>query len=272
MKKKTFRKQSYTDEEQMCIERAVENEIILCFPPKEPPAGNFFNQMKNVLGWMPEIENMYTYQPVQTTEKEKRIGDISCFFMKNIPETVKGSRLAQYCVRRKIKRYASAMTSDCKIHEMDSEQDYPYSLRLYFIWDFFEHLNFGKRTRIGIIEGNAISRRDLIALIRQYYDRMNFLTIFSKEPAAYGELTEDAWKQYGLAVTVTGNLKELELCDYILDCTVLPFEGSMKCRKGCSLFSVCADQKKIRSVRKMGGNIRFDSCAANLDRAFHNKV
>ena len=155
---------------------------------------------------------------------------------------------------------------------MQTEQDYPYGLRLHFVRNFMAHIVFDRRTRIGVIEGNALMRKDLITLLRQYYDRMNYLTIFSKEPDGYVELAEDAWEQYGLAVTVTANMEELRFCDYILDCTTLPFEDRIVCRKDCIFFAVCAEQKKIRSMRKMGEHVKFDSCFANLDRAFHNKV
>lgn len=160
----------------------------------------------------------------------------------------------------------------CDIYQMKHRQDYPYSLRLHFVEDFLENLNFGKRTRIGIVEGDMLRRQDLIALIRRCYDKINFLIIFSKEGAWYKELVEDAWEQYGLAVTVTASLGELEFCDYVLDCTRMPFDGNIRCRKGCFFFSVFGDQKKIRSLRKAGGEITFDSCANILDRAFHNKV
>lgn len=300
MKQRIFRKQNDIDDEwdDSLVEKPPKKEYIMCFPPKEPLAGNFFSQIKTVWQWTPAVQNIYTYDAVGNRGKEERIEDITCLFMESIPKAAKGDGIVQWRIGRKIKKFAAEMETSgflkeegtamqesedglgqeypvkivCNTYEMASDQDYPYSLRLYFAWDFFERLTFDKRTRVGIIEGNALSRRDLIALIRQYYDRMNYLTVFSKEPAMYQELAEDAWEQFGLAVTVTKSMGEVKLCDYILDCTVLPFEDRAACRKGCRFFSIYAGQKKIRSIRRMGGNVRFDSCAASLDRAFHNKV
>lgn len=291
MKQKLFRKQTDTDEEwaDSLVEKPPKKEYILCFPPREQPAGNFFSQIKTAWQWTPAVQNTYTYDAVGNRGKGERTEDITCLFMKSVPRLLKGDAIVQWLTGRKIKKFAMEIQSGknpeeeaaereyplkivCNLYEMSSDQDYPYSLRLYFAWDFFEHLTFDKRTRVGIIEGNALARRDLIALIRQYYDRMNYLTVFSKEPAMYQEVAEDAWEQFGLAVTVTKSMGEVKLCDYILDCTILPFEDRTACRNGCRFFSIYAGQKKIRSIRKMGENVRFDSCAASLDRAFHNKV
>lgn len=268
-----------TQKQEIFIEKPVKTEYILCFPPREMLAGNFFNQITKVIRWQPEMEHQYTYPAVFGERKEENIHDVCCLFMKSKPETSKGNRFTQIWLQRKIRKYILNMENDgnqekmvCRTYDMEHRQDFPYSLRLYGAWDYLEHLNYGKKTRIGIIEGNAISRSDLIALIRQYYDKMNYLTIFSQEISAYEELADDSWEQFGLAVTVTGSLKELEFCDCILDCTVLPFEAGFKYHKGCSIFSICGNQKKIRCIRKAGGNVRFDSCANILDRAFHNKV
>ncbi len=298
MKQKLFRKQTRTDEEwdDQLVEKPPKKEYILCFPPREPLAGNFFSRIKTLWQWEPEVQNSYTYGAVGNGRKEERTEDITCLFMESAPKTGKGNGIVQWQIERKIKKFAVKIEAGapvreqetveaednrgqeypvkivCNTYEMTSDQDYPYSLRLYFAWDFLEQVTFDKRTRIGIIEGNALSRRDLIALIRQYYDRMNYLTVFTREPAMYRELAEDAWEQFGLAVTVTKSMGEVKLCDYILDCTLLPFEEHTPCRKGCRFFSVYAGQKKIRSIRRMGENVKFDSCAASLDRAFHNKV
>lgn len=267
-----------TQRQELSLEKPVKTEYILCFPPREMLAGNFFHQVEKVIRWQPEIENQYTYPAVFKERKEEIIEEVFCLFMKSMPETPKANLFTQIWLQQKIRKYILKMEDRaqedmiCHTYEMEHRLDFPYSLRLYSAWDYLEHLNFGKRTRIGIIEGNAISRKDLIALIRRYYDRMNYLTIFSREMTAYEELADDAWEQFGLAVTVTGSLKELEYCDYILDCTVMPFEEGIRCHKGCSIFSVCGNQRKIRSIRKMGEGIRFDSCANILDRAFHNKV
>lgn len=267
------------------IEKPVKTEYILCFPPREKLAGNFFSQIKSVLRWHPKIKNEYTYEPVFREQNEAVINKVVCMFMEREPAVSKGDGLAKIWLRWRKGSYIRKMNEDkalteergemetvCTIHEMQYKQDYPYSLRLYCIRDFFEQLNWGKKTRIGIIEGNTIKRRDLIGLLRQYYDRMNYLTVFSGEKAAYNEFVEDAWDQYGLAVTVTNSLREMELCDYILDCTMMPFSAGIRCRKGCRFFSIYGDREKIRSLRKAGEGVNFDSCAGILDRAFHNKV
>ncbi|MBP3459772.1 MAG: hypothetical protein J6K58_11250 [Lachnospiraceae bacterium] len=267
------------------IEKPVKTEYILCFPPREKLAGNFFSQIKSVLKWHPEIKNEYSYPPVAGERNEVIIHQVVCLFMEQEPVTAKGDGLAKLWLQWQKSSYVRKMYAEkglaeergetgavCRIHEMQYKQDYPYSLRIYFVQDFFEHLNWGKKTRIGIIEGDAIKRRDLILMLRQYYDRMNYLTVFSREKAAYDEFAEDAWEQYGLAVTVTDSLREMELCDYILDCTMMPFAAGIRLRKGCRFLSVYGDREKIRSIRKAGEGVNFDSCAGILDRAFHNKV
>lgn len=276
------------------IEKPVKTEYILCFPPREKLAGNFFSQIRTVFRWRPVIKNEYSYLPVFGEKNEVIIGEVSCLFMEKEPLTAKGDRLTKLWLGWRKENFIRKMRTEkrtteekgeegriweraengiiCTIHEMQYKQDYPYSLRLYFVREFLENLKFGKKTRIGIIEGNSVKRRDLIMILRQYYDRMNYLTVFSREKAAYDEFVEDAWEQYGLAVTVTNSLKEMELCDYILDCTMMPFTAGIKCRKGCSFFSVYGDREKIRSLRKAGEGVNFDSCAGILDRGFHNKV
>lgn len=313
-------------DEENFIEIPVKTKYILCFPPREMLAGNFFNQAKKVILWKPCARNRFAYEPSSVGEKEEvresggrvRIGDMVCIFMENAPETGKGDFFTKRWIDRKVKKYAQKIEegreacksgnstirqkrngenygregggSDdkeavseknreeigqnkvCDVYQMKHRQDYPYSLRLHFAEDFLEKMNFGKRIRIGIVEGDMLRRRDLIALIRRCYDKINFLIIFSKEKARYQELVEDAWEQYGLAITVTASFGELAFCDYVLDCTRMPFESNIRCRKGCFFFSIFGDQKKIRSLRKAGGEITFDSCANILDRAFHNKV
>lgn len=296
----------------------VKTKYILCFPPREMLAGNFFSQAKRVVLWKPHLKSQYEYEPASVGEREEvreeegriRIKDTVCVFMESAPETGKGDFFTKKWIDRKVKKYVRRIEEGrekcesgndtvgrtykdrghgreysrgnsgekkstdkvCDIYQMKHRQDYPYSLRLRFAEDFLENLNFGKRTRIGIVEGDTLRRRDLIALLRRCYEKMNFLTIFSREGAEYRELVEDAWEQYGLAVTVTASFGELALCDYVLDCTRMPFEGNIRCRKGCFFFSVFGDQKKIRSLRKAGSEITFDSCANILDRTFHNKV
>lgn len=326
MKKKFFlnHKDAPKDEDSF-IEIPVKTKYILCFPPREMLAGNFFSQAGRVIWWKPRAKNRYEYEPALAGQKEElredagrvRIGDMVCIFMEHAPRTGKGDFFTKKWIDRKVKKYvrkieeggvengnsesinrrgendwendkgngrkASGETGKeesgkegpdkvCDIYQMKHRQDYPYSLRLHFAENFLEELNFGKRTRIGIVEGDMLNRQDLTALIRRHYDKMNFLTIFSREGAGYRELVEDAWEQYGLAITVTASFGELALCDYVLDCTRMPFEGNIRCRKGCFFFSLLGDQKKIRSLRKAGGEMTFDSCANILDRTFHNKV
>lgn len=320
MKKKFFLDHFDTDKnEEPFFEIPVKTKYILCFPPREMLAGNFFSQAKRVAFWKPCERDRYEYEPASVGEKEEvrklqgriRIGDTVCIFMESAPETGKGDFFTRKWIERKVKKlvrkieeekwnpnykdgkagkkefeYERGMDKEesgnrrieegqdkvCDVYRMKNRQDYPYSLRLHFAERFLENLNFGKRTRIGIVEGDTLKRRDLIALIRNCYDKINFLTIFSREGAEYRELVEDAWEQYGLAITVTPSFGELAFCDYVLDCTRMPFEGNIRCRKGCSFFSLFGDQKKIRSLRRAGGEISFDSCANILDRAFHNKV
>lgn len=196
-----------------------------------------------------------------------------CLFMNSAPAAINGGGFIQRLLKRRMKRWLGDETAPvCKCYEMSCGQDYPYGLRLSFTKKFWEHIPFHKRTHVGIIDGDALKRKDLIDLIRQSYDRMNYLTIFSKEPEAYRELIQDAWEQLGLAVTVTASLRETVLCDYILDCTTAPFAQRLSCRNGCCFFSVYAGREKSRSIRRLGNGIRFDSCHASLDRAFHNKV
>lgn len=292
MKKKLFLDHFDTDKnEEPFFEIPVKTKYILCFPPREMLAGNFFSQAKRVAFWKPRERDRYEYEPASVGEKEEvrklqgriRIGDTVCIFMESAPETGKGDFFTRNWIERKVKKLVRKIEEEkaereagqdkvCDVYRMKNRQDYPYSLRLHFAERFLENLDFGKRTRIGIVEGDTLKRRDLIALIRNCYDKINFLTIFSREGAEYRELVEDAWEQYGLAITVTPSFGELAFCDYVLDCTRMPFEGNIRCRKGCSFFSLFGDQKKIRSLRRVGGEISFDSCANILDRAFHNKV
>ncbi|MBD5540862.1 MAG: hypothetical protein HDR00_06650 [Lachnospiraceae bacterium] len=277
-------------DEESFIEIPVKTKYILCFPPREMLAGNFFSQAKRIVFWKPCARYRYGYETASVGEQEEvremegriRIGDTVCIFMESAPETGKGDFFTKRWIDWKVKKYVRKMEEEetesegdervCDIYQMKHRQDYPYSLRLRLAEDFLEKLDFGKRTRIGIVEGDTLKRQDLIALIRGCYDKMNFLTIFSREGVQYRELVEDAWEQYGLAITVTASFGELAFCDYVLDCTRMPFEGNVRCRKGCFFFSLFGDQKKIRSLRKAGGEITFDSCANILDRAFHNKV
>lgn len=299
MKKKIFMKHHDASKvEEDFIEIPVKTKYIFCFPPREMLAGNFFSQAKRVVLWKPRAKNRYEYETALAGEKEEvreqegriRIGDTVCIFMESAPETRKGDFFTKKWIDRKVKKYVKKIKEGkekydkedgreeretdkvCDVYQMKHRQDYPYSLRLHFAEDFLENLNFGKRTRIGIVEGDTLKRQDLIALLRRCYDKINFLIIFSGEGAEYRELVEDAWEQYGLAITVTASFGELAFCDYVLDCTRMPFEGNIRCRKGCFFFSIFGDQKKIRSLRKAGGEITFDSCANILDRAFHNKV
>lgn len=248
------------------IEKPIKKEYILCFPPREKTAGNFFAMASKVWKWKPDIRAEYSFLEGK---------EITCLFLKEAPLLEKGDFIARMWIQWRLQKYAHRYETEESVgilHKMKTDQDYPYSLRLSFAREFMERIYFGKRIHIGFIEGNALSRKDLISLIRQYYDKINYLTIFSKEADAYRELVEDAWDQYGLAITVTKRYESLRLCDYILDCTVLPFEGRWICRRGCTFFSLCGDRDKKRSVRKMGEGVRFDSCATSLDRAFHNKV
>lgn len=296
------------------IEIPVKTKYILCFPPREMLAGNFFNQAKRIVLWKPCVRNRYEYEPASVGEREEvresegriRIGDLICIFMEHAPETGKGNFFTKKWIDWKIKKYMQRIEEGreeckggnyairqeecgenngkenkeeerrpdkvCDLYQMKYRQDYPYSLRLHFAEDFLKNMNFGKRTRIGIIEGDTLRRQDLIALIRRFYDKINFLIIFSREGGRYRELVEDAWEQYGLAITVTASFGELAFCDYVLDCTRMPFESNIRCRKGCFFFSIFGDQKKIRSLRRAGEEITFDSCANILDRSFHNKV
>lgn len=304
--KKTFFLKRHPDpeHEENFIEIPVKTKYILCFPPREMLAGNFFSQTWRVILWKPCVKHQYAYEPAFAGEREEvretkeriRVGDIVCVFMGNAPETKKLDFFTRKWTDWKIKKYAGKIEEGgrrngafgntngekkendgkedkvCDIYRMKYRQDYPYSLRLYFAERFLENLDLGKRTRIGVVEGDTLKRKDLIAMLRNCYDKMNFLTIFSREGAEYRELVEDAWEQYGLAVTVTPSFGELALCDYVLDCTRMPFAENIRCRKGCSFFSVFGDRKKIRSLRRAGGEITFDSCANILDRAFHNKV
>lgn len=185
--------------------------------------------------------------------------------------TAKYDRLTQLVLQRKIRKYA-ANIEKCEIYQMQNRQDYPYSLRLYLIREFFEHLNYEKRMRLGILDGATLEHQDLIALVRQYYDRMNYLTIFSTEPDVYRELAEEAWEQYGLAITITQRDEELKMCDCILDCTMTPLHRKVRCKKGCFYFFVWGNYDKIRSLRIAAEAAKIDSCANVLDRAFHNKV
>lgn len=286
MKKKFFLNHHETAEkEENFIEIPVKTKYILCFPPREMLAGNFFSQLGKIILWKPCTKNQYEYEGASVGENEEirkpegqiRIGDRVCVFMGNAPQTVKGDFFTKKWIDWKIKKYVKKIGDAgtdkvCDIYRMQHKQDYPYSLRLHFAEDFLENLDFGKKTRIGIVEGDTLRRRDLIALLRKCYDKINFLVIFSREGAEYRELVEDAWEQYGLAITVTASLGELAFCDYVLDCTRMPFENNIRCRKGCFFFSVFGDQKKIRSLRRAGEEITFDSCANILDRSFHNKV
>ena len=261
-----MRKCIYCIMENETIEKSIKKEYILCFPPREKTAGNFFAIVSKVWKWKPEVKATYSFW-----EGKERV----CLFLKEAPRTVKGDWLVTGWIHWKIRRYIRRYDTDTSVgsfYEMKSAQDYPYSLRMFFAKEFVEGIYYGKRVHVGFIEGNALSRKDLIGLIRKHYDKVNYLTIFSKEPDVYGELVEDAWEQYGLVVTVTGCYESLQFCDYILDCTVLPFEEKINCRKGCAFFSLSMERDKMRSARKMGEGVRFDSCAASLDRAFHNKV
>lgn len=252
----------------------TQKEYILCFPPKEQLAGNFFSQIKRVFWWKPVPQNSYRYGTAQRAQEDGGEDKTTvCLFMNSMPRPRKGEWLAQWLIGRRVREFAENYeTPACKLHEMTSGQDYPYSLRLYLASDFWAHIAFGRRTHIGVIDGDALAKRDIIALIRQSYDKMNYLTIFSDEPAAYQELAQDAWEQFGLAVTVTKSLRETAFCNYILDCTTEPAPERIVCPKGCFFFAVCTGAGKMRNIRRMGEDIRFDSCAASLDRAFHNKV
>lgn len=158
------------------------------------------------------------------------------------------------------------------LYEMKREQDYPVSLRYQLATEFLDKIRYGKRIRLGFVEGDALGRKDMVRLIRRYYDRINYLTVFTKEPEAYGELCDDAWEQYGLAVTVTSGEKELAFCDYVLDCTRVSFFQNVQDVGQVSFYSVYLDRDKIKYFRKMGDKVTVDSCVACLDRAFHNKV
>ncbi len=241
-------------------------EYILCFPPGVVTAGNFFVSLGAVWKWRPEIIYQYDY----VTERK-----VSCIFLQAMPIFGKRNVIARFLLDmklRKLKKIYETEQSCCQIHRMKEEQDYPYSLRLFLVDEFMQQIRYGKRVHIGFVEGSALMRKDLIAFVRICCARINYLTIFTKEAEAYTEAVEDAWQQYGLAITVTQSYAGLSLCDYVVDCSVLPFSYGITCRKGCIFYSVWGDRDKIRSVRRMGEDIRFDSCTASLDRAFHNKV
>lgn len=252
----------------------LKKEFIFCFPPRERMAGNFFTSMLKTICWKPEIKASYSFY------KE---GQKECLFLNKAPILSKWDAPAklwiQYRLHHHIKQYEKKegiaqgqQEVYSVLYEMKNNQDYPAILCFHFAEEFMEQIHYGKRIHIGFVEGNALGRREMIQLIRQYYDRVNYLTVFSKEPEAYEELVSDAWNQYGLTIVITRRLESLRFCDYILDCTVLPFEGKWECRKGCFFYSLYCDKDKIRSLRKMGQSVRFDSCTSSLDRAFHNKV
>lgn len=254
------------DAEEVKSLNRVEIKYVLCFPPGKMPAGNFFERLWNMLRWKPSVAYSYEYRAMNG---EKKI----CLFMKDYPLTSHRNVLLRFLLKRRMQQFSLKLGESAgEIHEMEDGQDYPYSLRIYAAKEFLEKINIGKRTRIGVIEGSALKRRDLIALLRQKYEQMNYLTIFTKEADAYRELAEDAWEQLGLAVTITSSLRELELCDCILDCTRLPFDGKLKCKQGCFFFSLYTDQQKIKRIRGGGAGLHYDSCRSVLDRAFDNKV
>lgn len=241
-------------------------EYILCFPPGIVTAGNFFVSIAKAWKWQPMIINQYAY----VAERK-----VNCIFFQAMPVFEKQNAVVRFLLNWKLcklKKTYGAEQNRCKIYKMEEEQDYPYSLRLVLVEDFIQKIHYGKRVHVGFVEGDALSRKDLITFIRVCCERINYLTVFTKDAEAYREVAEDAWQQYGLAITVTQSYAGLSLCDYVLDCSVLPFSHGITCRKGCIFYSVWGDRDKIRSVRRMGDGIRFDSCAASLDRAFHNKV
>lgn len=242
----------------------LQKDYTLCFPPGKPLAGHFLNCLKEILAYEPKVRCTYGYQ-LPDRERER-----VCLFMEPMPEPKRFSKPAAAFTAWKIQRFMKEDTWE--IYRMQDKQDIPYELRFYFAGQFLEGITPLKRTRLGIIEGEALKRTELIALLRRCYHRFNHLTVFSKEPEAYQELAEDAWEQYGLAVTVTGAYGELEFCDYVLDCTDSSFRQEGTFGKGAHIFSIYKDRKKIRRLRKSGVYLTWDSCFDILDRVFHNKV
>lgn len=246
------------------LEDHSQKDYTLCFPPGKPLAGHFLNCLKEILVYEPKVQYAYEYR-LPGRERES-----VCLFMESMPEPKRLSKPAAAFMGWKIQRFMKEDTWE--IYRMEDKQDIPYELRLYFAGQFLEGITPLKRTRLGIIEGRALKRTDLIALLRRCYHRFNHLTVFSREPKAYQEFAEDAWEQYGLAVTVTGAYGELEFCDYVLDCTDSSCRQDGTFGKGAHIFSVYKDRKKIRRLRKSGIYLTWDSCFDILDRVFHNKV
>jgi hypothetical protein len=255
---------------QNCGQEGTEPEYILCFPPPKQPEGNAFRQIWHILRWKPEIENQYEYQ-MQPVTKDIRGSTTVCLFMKCGWKTLKGNRLTQWILHTKMKNHAAKM-ENCQIHEMKDKQDYPYELRLYLANRFLENISYEKKMKLGILDGPALKRQDLIRMLSRQCDRLNYLTVFTKAPEAYRELAEEVWEQYGLAMIITEHYDALCLCDYVLDCTVTPFHGKNCCKKGCIFFYIWGDFSKLRSLRQTTEGAIIDSCANILDRAFHNKV
>ena len=242
----------------------LQKDYTLCFPPGKPLAGHFLNCLKETLAYAPKVRCAYEYQ---LPDREK--GSV-CLFMESVPEPPQFSKLAAVFTDWKIQKFMK--DAQWEIYRMQHKQDIPYELRLYFAGRFLEEITPLKRTRLGIIEGEALKRADVIALLRQCYQRFNHLTIFTQESGAYKEFAEDAWEQYGLVVTVTGAYGELEFCDYVLDCSGFSLKQRITFGKEAHIFSIYRDRKKIRRLRKSGTYLTWDSCLDILDRVFHNKV
>lgn len=229
---------------------------LICFIENKKLSGSLWLRLKKIF--------LFQYR-VLYVEKTDEAHGIQCFYVEDYEKGLKLRWPYTWILQSKQKYFLNRL-QEAEIIRIPDNSRRPSVLYAACVSRFLKEISYEKHTILGFVDGELLDYRVWIQFIRQHLAQINGLLIVSDMPESFIELSRDAWEEQGLLITVTGNLKELCFCDYVIDCSADIFPEKVVFYKTCHYLMLWDCRRKRKQIKLHNPGLKLLGCSYFLTK------